>query len=206
MQEKFNVWESNLYFHNLLYDWMITDRMGLRLPTKKLHDTMMMAFHLGNLPQGLKALAYRLLGMRMEDFEDLVRPYSVGRVFDYYYKASKILWTKPEEQLVVDDKTGNWKTYKPQGLNTKLKRLFTDLSRNPDKNIFEVWSNWEMHHEELTASELGPYTGLDIADVPFVDALYYACRDSDATIRLVPKLQKMKEKAHQGLLQELWEI
>ena len=206
LQDKLDRWESSIYFHNWPYDWSITEDMGLQFPVPRVHDTMLAAFHLGNLPQGLKVLAYRLLGMKMQDYEDLVKPYSISRVYDYYSEALAVKdWSVPEERMITDDKTGLWRVYKPQGLKTKLKRLFTDLNKNPDKDIFKVWENWEEHHEELEA-RLGPYVPLDIADVPFDKALYYACRDSDATMRLVPILNKMKEIAMTGKLQEMWDL
>lgn len=201
-QEKLDKWESNIYFHNWPYDWTVVENMGLRFPIPKVVDTMMMVYHLGNMAQGLKSLAYRQLGMEMQDFEDLVKPYSLARIFQYYVKAREIDWPKPEEKMIKKD--GLWKVYKPQGLNTKLKRLFTDISKNPDKDLLAVWDNWDMHHEEIEA-QLGPYIGLDIADVPFEKSLYYACRDSDAVIRLLPKLLKMKEKAMTGIVQEQWD-
>lgn len=204
-QAKLDKWQAYIYYHNWPYDWTVTENMGLQFPVKLVRDTMLMVFNLGNLPQGLKVLAYRLLGMEMQDFEDLVTPYSLARIFDYYNLARTFTWPKPEEQTVIDDKTGKWKLYKPQSLSTKLKRLFTDLSNNSDKNLLEVWDNWESHQQELE-EKCGPYYGLDIADVPFNEALYYACRDSDATIRLVPILLRMREIAMTGKLQEVWDV
>ena len=40
-------------------------------------DTMQEAFHLGNLPQGLKALTYRLFRHTMTSYEETVRPASI---------------------------------------------------------------------------------------------------------------------------------
>jgi hypothetical protein len=203
LQEKLDKWEASIYFHNWPYDWSITEDMGLKFPVKFTRDTMAIAYHLGNLPQGLKILAYRLLGMEMQDFEDLVKPYSSNRVYDYYLKAYTFDWDRPEEQLIQDSKTGKWKLHHPQSLKTKLKRLFTDIHKNPNKNILDVWDTWECHHTDLE-EKCGPYTGLDIADVPYDLAMYYSCRDSDATIRLVPVLNKMRESAMSGKLQEMW--
>lgn len=216
-QRKIDKWESYVYFHNWPYDWTVTEDMGLSFPTKLsiaesmgvkftapiTRDTMMMVYHLGNLPQGLKTLAFRLLGMVMEDFEDLVKPYSAGRVYDYYRLAQTFEWPKPEEQL-IKNKNGKWKVYKAQSLNTKLKSLFTNLGKNSEKDIFKVWDTWEVHQTEIE-EKCGPYYGLDIADVPFEDVIHYACRDADATIRLVPILLKMRGIAMTGKLQEVWD-
>ena len=134
-QEEVNQWRGPILWHNWLYDMDVVRKMGLVFPRKLIRDTMVMAYHLGNVPQGLKALAYRELGMTMQDFDDLVTPYSDIRVLEYYRQCLAEDWGKPEPTLVRDDKTGNWKVYKPQGFNAKLKRFFGDLEKNPEKNI-----------------------------------------------------------------------
>ncbi len=52
-------WTGPILFHNWLFDGDVVRAMGLRFPEKLIVDTMVRTFHLGNLPQGLKALAYR---------------------------------------------------------------------------------------------------------------------------------------------------
>lgn len=56
--------------HNALFDLPVLARAGI-FP-KKWICTMQMAFLLQTLPQGLKALAYRLLGMEMQKYTSLV--------------------------------------------------------------------------------------------------------------------------------------
>lgn len=204
-QKKLDKFKALIYYHNWLYDWTVTEDMGLVFPVKLMRDTMVQAFNLGNVPQGLKALAFRLLGMEMQDFEDLVKPYSTVEVLRYYKLAQTFEWEKPEQQLVIDDTTKKWKLYKPHSMKTKLKIFFTAAGKNPDKDIFKAWDTWEAHQQELE-EKCGPYPGLDIAHVPFDEAAYYAMRDSDACIRLVPIFKKMRELAHSGKLQEQWEL
>lgn len=187
--------------HNRMADEDKLAAMGLRIPPARVVDTMVRCFHLGNLPQGLKALAYRLLGMQMEDFDDLVTPYSALLCLNYLDKARQFSWPKPDEE-VVRDKGGQWKLYKPQAMSTKLKRFFTDLGNNPNKDVFTSWDNWEDSHAMIEA-ELGPWPGKDIRHVPFDKALWYACRDSDATLRLWPVLQRMTRRVRKTL-QEGW--
>lgn len=199
-QHRLEHWESEILFHNWLYDEPVTIAMGLRFPHKLMVDTMARVFHLGNLPQGLKALALRELGMTMEDFEDVVTPYSTERVMDYYRMAAQQDWPKPEEQVVIDEKTGLWKLYKPQGMNTKFKRFFTDCRKNPEKDIFSIWDAWPQQQIEAVCGE---WPGLCISHVPFEKTLFYACRDADATLRLWPILQKMARVVRR-LSQENW--
>jgi len=87
LQKTLYSWTGPILFHNFLFDQRVVADMGLRFPQHLIVDTMARSFHLGNLPQGLKALAYRELGMQMEDFDDLVTPYSVPLCLDYLRRA-----------------------------------------------------------------------------------------------------------------------
>jgi hypothetical protein len=201
-QARVEKWEGPILFHNWFYDWMVTEAMELQFPYHRIVDTMAEVYRLGNLPQGLKALAYRELGMVMQDFEDLVIPYSREHVLNYYKIAQCQDWPKPAEELVQDDKTGLWKLYKPQGMNTKLKRFFTDYSKNPEKDVFLTWENWEPHQAEIE-EKCGEWPGLCISHVPFEKTLHYACRDADALIRFWPILKHMQSRVRK-VSQERW--
>lgn len=191
-----------ILFHNWLYDWPITQGMGLQLRPASIVDTMQVVYQLGNLPQGLKALAFRELGMTMQGFEDLVTPYSRDNVLHYLNIARTYDWPKPDEELRIDEKTGLWQLYKPQGMNTKLKRFFTDLEKRPDKDVFLSWENWASSQAMIEA-ECGPWPGLCISHVPFEQTLHYACRDADALIRLWPILKRMRTMVRR-LPQQEW--
>ena len=192
-QEELNQWRGVILFHNWLFDRDVVIRMGLKFPEKRIRCTMLMAFHLGNIPQGLKALAYRELGMTMMDFDDLVTPCAVPRVLEYYRDCFVEEWDRPEPQL-ERDKDGKWKLYKPQSFTTKLKRFFKDYEKNPLKDVFEMWTkNWEPLQAEVE-ERVGPWPGKCItyaAEDRWEDTLRYACRDADATIRLYPVLKRM---------------
>lgn len=204
-QESINRWRGPILWHNWLYDINVVTKMGLVFPRKLIRDTMVMAFHLGNIPQGLKALAYRELGMTMQDFDDLVTPYATTRVLEYYRQAYAEDWGKPEEQLVRGD-GGKWKLYKPQGFNAKLKRFFGDFNKNPEKNIFEIWQrNWSELHSQVE-ERMGTWPGKCIsyaAEDNWPDTLRYACRDADATLRLYPILKRMQRNMRRTV-QEHW--
>ena len=201
-QQWLDIWQGEILFHNWLFDGEVVEEMGLRFNYQRIVDTMVKVFHLGNLPQGLKALAWRELGMKMQDFDDLVTPYSREFVLDYYRNAMCEEWSKPNEELVRAD-DGSWKTYKPQGFRTKLKTFWTYYAKNPEKDVFEQWTkNWEMHHEEVQKVQ-GPWPGKCITHVPFAEKLFYACRDADATLRLRPIIRAM-ERVVRRKPQEQW--
>lgn len=205
-QEVLSTWEGPILWHNWLYDGQVVKKMGLKYPRKLIKDTMVWSFHLGNLPQGLKALSYRELGMKMQDFDDLVKPYSSKLVLDYYREAYNQEWEKPEQQL-VRDKEGKWKVYKPQSMHTKLKRFFTDWQKSEDndleKDVFQMWTkNWVAEQSQIE-ERCGRWPGKCISHVPFDEALFYACRDSDALLRLWPIMQRMRAKVRHTV-QENW--
>ncbi len=202
-QRVINTWESILLWHNWLYDGAVVKKMGLKFPDRRIVDTMVRAFHLGNLSQGLKALGYRELGMAMSDFDDLVTPYSGPLVLDYYREAFLEDWPKPEEELVRDS-AGKWKIYRPQSFGTKLKRFFTDHSKNPDKDPFEMWTkNWVEQHQAVQEKMGRPWPGKCVSHVPFEEVLMYATRDADALVRLWPVLQYMTSRVRKRP-QERW--
>jgi uracil-DNA glycosylase len=188
-QNALDHWTGLILGHNWdMFDHFVVRDMGLRFPP--VIDTMRRAFHLGNLPQGLKALCYRMLGMKMMDFDDLVTPYSTPVCLEYLRNAYNEDWPIPEHELVRDPDTGLWKLYKPQSMSTKLKRFFSDYQKNPAKNPFDAWGRWESSQAMIEA-KLGPWPGLDIRHVPFDKALHYACRDADGLLRLWPILEGM---------------
>lgn len=68
--------ETDYVVHNYLFDADWVDIPG------KVQDTMVAAYLLG-LPQGLKELAWRLCGMHMESYQEIVRPYRHQKAMDY---------------------------------------------------------------------------------------------------------------------------
>lgn len=70
-----------LVFHNWLYDGPVLEQVGV--VGYRWTDTMEMAYTLGNVSQSLKVLAYRLCGMVMQEYTDLVGPYGVAQAVEY---------------------------------------------------------------------------------------------------------------------------
>ena len=200
-QNMLDIWRGPILFHNWMYDCHVVDRMGLHFPRRLIKDTMVLAYHLGNLPQGLKTLAYRELGMLMQSFDDLVTPHSTPLALNYLRGACNQDYPKPEEQLVRTPE-GLWKTYKPQGIDTRIKRFLTAYGKDSTKDVFEAWDNWDDDHTQVEAT-CGPFPNKCITHAPFDQVLHYACRDSDAVFRLWPILDKMRRRVRKGP-QENW--
>lgn len=68
-------------------------KMGIRLTSYR--DTGQEAYQLGNLPQGLKSLVYRLFRVEMTSWEDTVRPASIRRLQEWLVEA----WTIAQKDL-----------------------------------------------------------------------------------------------------------
>lgn len=191
--------------HNLFADAPVLRQMGLRIRHALYLDTMAEIFHLGILPQGLKAVAFRELGVRMKDFEDVVGPYSRRLVIDYYRRAQQIWWPKPEPEMVWDNKVKGMREKKPHSMNTKLKTFFTYLDKNPDKDVFEAWTkNWVNEQAMIEECMEEEWPGMCVTHAPFEDILPYACRDADVTRRMwVEVLLPMRARSRK-FTQEMW--
>jgi uracil-DNA glycosylase family 4 len=202
-------WRGRLLWHNWLFDGAVVKKMGLVYPRKLIVDTMVRVFHLGNLPQGLKALAYRELGMEMKDFDDLVTPYAIHRVLSYYNDMYMEEWEKPPSSLVRDAE-GNFKLYQPHSMKTKLKVFFTYWQKAQEKgqvkDVFEAWDNWEDSHQLIQEKMGRPYPGKCISyawEENREETIRYACRDADSLLRLYLILERMKRQVRRKP-QELW--
>jgi uracil-DNA glycosylase family 4 len=201
--------------HNVMADHPVLSNMGVTLPWPKVRDTMVMSYHLGSTPQGLKALAYRLCGMRMKEFTDVVTPYAIEYCVAFIEMLQTVDWPKPEpflEQInvpieqeidgavvVVGTRIG-YKEKKPQGLNTKLKRLMTDFGKKPTMEVFNRWKEWSAEEKTPAIERFGDMPRPSITMVPMGELLPYACRDSDATWRIFPILKELRRGIRRGLL------
>ncbi len=167
--------------HNAPYDRPVLTHMGLDLSRVEVHDTQVMAYNCGyrGHNQSLKVLGLRKLGIRMVDFDDLVRPGYKSAVLDWLMRA----WQLPGDTFP-----------KPQGrkwsVHRKLKRALDD-SLKPETDILKRWGNWDDEYKWQVADGLGidPPTA-SITMAPYPIARRYACMDAVATRRLHPILQQ----------------
>lgn len=93
-----------LYIHHLKHDWQVLATLGIDLASchGQVDDTMLMAYVLG-LPQGLKNLAYRLCGIEMTDYDDLIRPLDESLVRAHLQELYGRC-TKEREQIAASKK------------------------------------------------------------------------------------------------------
>lgn len=88
--------------HNALYDLPVEQSMGLiDIDYHDYDDTMQLAYHQSDLPQGLKALGWRLAGMEMDDYSDVVMPYSRVSVLEWLGEAFDIASSSPGVKTII---------------------------------------------------------------------------------------------------------
>lgn len=152
-------------FHYALHDIGYLQRMGVlttepgAIDSLPYTDTMMLAYHRGNLPQGLKALSYRLLGMSMTDFTDTVLPYAEAAMKEWLYRIADPIgvglegdhYTKPQRKPNKRNPSPpiSWKNPwgqvlapKQQSIDRKATRILADRYGHWAKKSAKAVAQW----------------------------------------------------------------
>ena len=198
---------EEIVLHNAAYDLEVLRQLDI--PVRSYRDTMQEAFHLGNLPQGLKALAYRLFRHTMTSYEETVRPASIHKLQEWMTEAYAVALA---DLTVVTPQIG--KKGQPikdkvekSGLESLLTRLLrlTDAASdyNPwgsdkEPRLDAFWNDpaneWMTAHVE---ARCGRYPILGIGNCTMQDAVQYAVGDADWTGRVAVELARRREGAFQ---------
>lgn len=174
-------------FHHAKHDIPILSEMNIYI--KEFEDTMVMAYLLQDLPRGLKSLAYRISHIKMEDYSDIIAPAQEGKSLAYLCEVLQHTWPNPDpiQQILP---TGKQHTKHPQNIAKKAQRIINDYQKNPQLDLWERWHNIGLDEgRKMVQDKLGPMPAATLADIPFVDALKYACRDASATLSIYPYLK-----------------
>jgi uracil-DNA glycosylase family 4 len=170
--------------HHAQHDLPMLAQVGIH--PKRWTDTMLMANLLQDKPKGLKSLAYRLCGMPMTSYKELVDPITQGRAKEYLEKVAQFKWPKPPKIEVFDDKKKQWRWKQPWSMHTVANSA---LNRGSEGAGIDYYKTWHGNNNRLQVEAvLGKLEAATIADVSFEKALHYACRDADATYRIYPHL------------------
>ncbi len=173
-------YQGRVIVHNALFE------LGhIPIPLDHLEDTMIMAYLLG-LPQGLKTLARDLCGMTMQSYPDLMRPTTDTTIRSYLEEVLRQEeihpWPEcpPIEVTKWDNKAGRviTKTRKPKRIAKKVPRILAH------DNPLAEWLKLDPLERAVAEDQLGPVGEATIADIPHDQAVYYAARDPDATLRV----------------------
>ncbi len=97
-------------------------------------------------------------------------------------------WSKKENRLLISSK-------QPQHINRKIKRIIADVVggkqlKDGPVDPYVRWHNIDKRERAEVERELGPMRDASLEDVPMDEAVHYACRDSDATLRVFQKLDR----------------
>lgn len=192
-------------FHHAVHDLDILARFGIH-PTRY-RDTLQESFHLGNLPQGLKPMVYRLFGYTMTSWEDVVRPYSIEALICWLVEALEISRADLSLIDVKRLKTKIRETVKKGPLEQLIARLLvhttSDSDYDPWERLDEFWTNdaheWMTSHIE---ARIGRYPIQGIANAPFKKALVYACSDADWTGQAADELARRRADSYLQIARE----
>lgn len=169
--------------HNALYDLPVLEKMGV-FPARTA-DTMVMAYLLQNEPQGLKPLAFRHCGMKMNAYEDMVAMPTYLFALEYINFVAGMTWPDPE--LVMEWKDGAPHVRKPQNIAKKAARILKALGNADSEGPAAKWKAVD-EGKEIVEAMIGPLQEGELCDIPWPDARQYSARDADATIRIYPIL------------------
>jgi len=182
--EKLSDPSTTTIVHNIMYDLPILQQVGI-LPAKY-YCTMVMAYLTQSLPQGLKDLSYRLLGMEMSSYYEVIRHESEKNAVEYLSRVVEIEWRDPEPELVWE-KAGP-RVKKGWPLQKRANRILSDYGKDYTVDIRDRWENIEHRLRYQAEVKLGIMPVGDLSEVPMEVAVKYSARDADATYRVFPHL------------------
>lgn len=200
--------------HNSLHDLAVMRAMGIEIEgtadNPGFIDTMVWAFHLCDQPQGLKALAYRLAGMFMQDYTEVVSPAQEELSRDYLEAVYRLDWPEVKPETVWKRRDGKLEQRLTRPWQIKRHAEFIlsrhhgmkpiDYRNDPvfgtpgTADLFESWSNVAHDKREAVEMVLGPMPEAGLQHIAFESAVQYACRDADATGRVYWKLKALHEE------------
>ena len=188
--KKFNAdFGATVILHNYLFDIRYLD-----IADNDFVDSMVQAYLLG-FSQGLKELAHRLCGIDMISYSEMVRPQQRRISLDYLDKVIVKEWPKPDpvEEIKWDNKEGKVvsRMRNPQSIDRKVKRILADTVDKLDVDPYDRWRDIDSRERRVVEESLGPMPESTLADIKFEDAVQYACRDSDSTLRVKLKMDKL---------------
>ena len=186
-------WGSQVIVHHYL-----SDTRWLNIPEDNFFDSMVGSYLLG-LPQGLKELATRLCGIKMSSYKEHVRPGQQKLSLQYLTEVTKREFPDPPdiEETKWDNKKGCivTKLHKPWHISRKVSKLLSEAKDNSDVDMWDRWRKIPDQERECVEKVLGVMPESSLADIKFEDAVQYATRDADATLRVKLKLEKLLEEA-----------
>lgn len=185
--------------HNAMYDLEMCRLMGLDLYNVRLFDTQYAAYLMRTEPQGLKPLSYRWCGARQRSYEDTVGEIGIEKQIAYLLQVAELDWPKPEPRIEWEN-DGTCRLYSPQPIQRRAEAIVADYyggKLDKDGNRTDPHARWrKCDHDlrRLVESALGRMPIGTLADIPLAEAVHYAGRDPDVTLRLYHRLRPELER------------
>jgi DNA polymerase len=202
---------ARFILHNAPQD--LDDLASIGIIPKYCEDTMQMAYRLQNQPQSLKRLAYRLCGMEMSSYNDLVMPYAREKVLEWLAEGimrwpheygteqvppKVIEYVRKDGKRITSHRKGYGRKIEHRSpLQTELRRVFRAVRTSDGYSPWKRWGELEAAGGEkrdwvrLVEDELGPMPVPRISQVPLERVVEYGCGDADATLRCWGVLKEM---------------
>lgn len=214
--------EQQITLHNAVHDVEVLRALNVKVPPYlDLHDTMQEAFHLGNLPQGLKALVYRLFRVTMTSWEDTVRPASLLALLvwlgealvvaraDLYSTKTKVYKTcacghsEKSHWTIKHVESCSCRVYTPRvaaeevpgDAESLINRLIRHTDINSEYDPWERLEGWRQENEREVAhveSRVGAWPILGIGNCSREQAIRYAVGDADWTGQVAVELARRR--------------
>lgn len=193
------LYSGPILLHHGMWDFPVLRAMGV--DTDRLHprDTRIGAYLLCEAGQGLKELALRDCGMRMDTYEAVARPPSQVKVGAWLERALKKAkrFSPVEEVLVRED--GKMRVKKPHGLATRLKVMRTGFTKDLEFDPWDRWSGFPVSYREEAERIVGKFPPLSLLNATEAEWVPYAGRDPDATRRLYfSQLPRLRARGLEG--------
>ncbi len=219
---------SDWYAHHEAHDLNVLEKMGVdllhrhpRFGPVTVYDTMQELFHLGNLPQGLKAAVYRTLGHRMTSYDEVVTPYSkreleswLATALDHFSTHREIEPHPPGKGCPTCGKNHRKDVSKPinHPAEATVRRVMGKLTDGSDYDPWQmpkyerdgtykprlIGRNWL----EPVESSIGRMPRRSIVHAPMEQQILYSCSDADWTGRLATWLERERER----IVREEWKV
>ena len=192
-----------LTYHSALHDLGMSRAFRLAsLRQLDFDDTMVMAYLLQIMPQGLKALCLRECGMRMDDYADIVAEPAQRLAIEHMTWLFD-LETIDHAQRCQDeftrltttpylDKKGKLKPGRKLRVPPKLPKSALHKAVERCLRAKDARKLWHDQVEDIQVAgyrRLGPMPDASLDYVPRAVAVSYGSRDADGTTRIKPVLQ-----------------
>lgn len=182
---------QRLILHNALgIDLSVFRHMGVEVPYSfDIYDTMIAAFFTRIEPQGLKPLSKRWNGMAMRKYREVIGDAAIAKQYEYLFDVSMDAELKRKvESILIAKNDGTSRLYTPQPPATRAASILADWNEDQSTSLAKRWRGVDRSLRDMVARRHGAMPTGNLNDVPVAEAIAYAGRDPDATLRLYHRL------------------